>query len=98
MLAFIFMQSSDSAVMFATAYVTIFLQHISNVALMRAFLRHLLQGTCDSRLILHALAQNISKPNHLVSMSQSSTLIDAGSVSLFRSCVSVLTRFAMKQV
>jgi len=52
--------------MFATAYVTIFLKKITNVSLMRAFLRHLLLGRYDGRSIMDALTQNISKPNHLV--------------------------------
>lgn len=53
--------------MFSTAYFTIFLTHISNVALMREFLSYLMQGKCDGRLILNSLLQNISSSNYLVS-------------------------------
>ena len=52
--------------MFSLAYLTIFLKHISNVALMREFLHYLMQGRYDNKPILNTLVQNISSTNHLV--------------------------------
>ena len=60
------LQKSESAVMFSLAYMTIFLKHISNVALMREFLCYLMQGRYDGRPVLNTLVQNISSTNHLV--------------------------------
>lgn len=56
--------------MFALAYVTIFLAHITNVALMREFLCYLMQGRCDGQSVLSALTQHMSSSNHLVSTPQ----------------------------
>ena len=52
--------------MFSLAYMTIFLKHISNVALMREFLCYLMRGRYDDRPVLNSLMQHISSANHLV--------------------------------
>ena len=52
--------------MFSLAYMTIFLKHITNVALMREFLCYLMQGRYDDRPVLSTLVQNISSTNPLV--------------------------------
>ena len=52
--------------MFSTAYLTIFLTHITNIALMREFLWYIMLGQYDSRPVLNTLIQNISNNNPLV--------------------------------
>jgi len=59
-----FCQSSEDAVMFTTAYLTLFLTHISNVSLMREFLRYITLGQVDGRRVLNTLTINISSSNN----------------------------------
>lgn len=50
--------------MFTTAYLTLFLTHISNVSLMREFLRYITLGQVDGRRVLNTLTINISSSNN----------------------------------
>lgn len=66
-----FCQSSEDAVMFTTVYLTLFLTHISNVSLMREFLRYITLGQVDGRRVLNTLTINISSSNNKASYSHS---------------------------
>lgn len=48
---------------FATAYLTIFLSHITNIQLMREFLFYLTLGRCDGKSVLNYLINNIASTN-----------------------------------
>lgn len=61
--------------MFSLAYMTIFLKHITNVALMREFLCYLMQGRYDDKPVLSTLIQNISSTNPLVRRSPSKLVL-----------------------
>ena len=52
--------------MFATCYLTLFLTSITNVALMREFLQHLVTGRHDDRSVMASLIENIASSNHRV--------------------------------
>ena len=53
--------------MFTTAYLTLFLTCISNISLMREFLRYIASGKVDGRSVLNLLTINISSNNSKVS-------------------------------
>lgn len=53
--------------MFTTAYLTLFLTRISNVSLMREFLRYIALGQVDGRRVLNLLTINIGSNNSKVS-------------------------------
>ena len=54
--------------MFSTTYLTVFLKHISDVALMREFLHFVTLSKFDGRPILDSLMQNIGSANHKVGL------------------------------
>lgn len=58
--------------MFTTAYLTLFLTRISNVSLMREFLRYITLGQVDGRCVLNLLTINVGSNNSKVSVSKSS--------------------------
>ena len=58
--------------MFTTAYLTLFLTRISNVSLMREFLRYITLGQVDGRHVLNLLTINVGSNNSKVSVSKSS--------------------------
>lgn len=53
--------------MFTTAYLTLFLTCISNISLMREFLRYVASGQVDGRSVLNLLTINVSSNNSKVS-------------------------------
>lgn len=55
----------------AMAYLTLFLSHISNISLMREFLRFLVKGSYDGRSILNTIILGVSSSSVKVSHSVS---------------------------
>eukprot|EP00731_Ephydatia_muelleri_P030662 Em0022g176a len=53
------LQSSVESATFATAYLTIFIKHITNPQLMRAFLSYLFMDDCDGRSVLKTLIESV---------------------------------------
>ena len=51
----------------AMAYLTLFLGHVTNMALMREFLKFLVAGKCDDRLVINVILHSVSSPNVNVS-------------------------------
>ena len=56
-------QPSEEAVTIAMAYVALFLSHISNVTLMREFLRFLIRGKYDGKSVLNVVLHSVSSSN-----------------------------------
>ena len=60
-------QKSEGAVTVAMAYLTLFLGHVTNMSLMREFLRFLVAGKYDDRSIINVILNSISSSNVNVS-------------------------------
>ena len=65
----------------AMAYLTLFLSHISNVSLMREFLRFLVKGSYDGRSVLSTIILGVSSSSVKVSHSVSQGVKVSHSVS-----------------
>ena len=56
-------QSSEEAVAMAMAYFALFLPHISNVYLMREFLRFTVQGSYDGKSVMNVILYSVTSKN-----------------------------------